>query len=61
MILNYPTNVKPTLSKDIAKKGSTLMSSLPKKGLGKATCGGLNDPCILNGTVGSQLTKLIKK
>jgi len=61
MILNYPTNVKPTLSKDIAKKGSTLMSSLPKKGLGKATCGGLNDPCILNGTVGAQFTKLIKK
>lgn len=61
MILNYPNNVKPTLSKDIAKKDTTLMSKVPKKGLGKATCRGLNDPCIMNGTVGKELTKLIKK
>lgn len=61
MKLSYPTNVKPVLSKEIATKANNLMTSIPKKGLPKATCRGLNDPCIMNKTVGKQITKLIKK
>jgi len=59
--MKYPTNTKVTLSKDIASKATNMMTSIPKKGLAKATCRGLEDPCIMKGTVGQQLTKLIKK
>ena len=59
--MSYPTNVKPILSKEIATKANNLMTSIPKKGLPKATCRGLNDPCIMNRTVGNQLSKLITK
>jgi hypothetical protein len=52
-----------TLSKDIAKNSSNVMGKMGNKKalMSRSTCKGLNDPCIINGTVGKQLSKLISK
>ena len=52
-----------TLSKDIAKNSSSLMAKMGSKKalMKKPSCRGMNDPCIIGGTVGKRLSELISK
>jgi len=52
-----------TLSKDIKKNTPNVMTKMGnKKALMKRSeCKGVNDPCIINGTVGKRLKELISK
>lgn len=51
------------LSKEISKNSPNAMTSMGNKKalLKKSTCSGLNDPCIINGTVKKRLNELISK
>lgn len=52
-------NIKSLVSKN---KPSIMTKMGNKKALSKRSdCKGLSDPCIINGTVGQQLSKLISK
>ena len=55
--------VSVTLSKDIAKMGSSLKTQMggTKALAKKSSCRGLEDPCIKGAYVGKQLSKLISK
>jgi hypothetical protein len=58
------TGIKVMLSGEIAKNSPSLKNAQyggVKIAGKKATCKGLADPCIMNGTVGSQLSSTIKK
>jgi hypothetical protein len=52
-----------SLSKNIQKGTSNSMSKMgnTKALLKRSECKGLNDPCIINGTVGKRLNQLIAK
>lgn len=55
--------IAATLSKDIAKNASSLKGQMggTKALAKKASCRGLEDPCIKGAYVGKQLDKLITK
>lgn len=58
------TGIKVMLSREIAKNSPSIENAKyggVKIAGKKATCKGLADPCIMNGTVGSQLSSTIKK
>lgn len=56
-------NTSSKISSSIKKNSSSMMGKMgAKKALSKrSTCKGINDPCVKNGTIGAQLTKLIKQ
>jgi hypothetical protein len=58
------TGIKATLSNQIAKNSPSIENAKyggVKIAGKKVPCKGLADPCIMNGTVGAQISSAIKK